>query len=236
MASLDVAQSRSGATEVACQNFRETDFGKEVMHGLHVDGIVNIPYGESEEDALSMAGVVCGAAQDLVLGEKPHKERIMSKGETRYGLEAVYMGGGTVAAFKKIASLLGAVLCAVVDGASAGVVDHKHVVVANAVGTGVQMWHRDGRAKEVLDKTDPAHRDKRTRPEPHPFSPVTAFQENTVLHVVKGSHNRGEENDFSQDAADIHHIPIGYIAIPLVLEGDAPEKIANRRDDAIRRR
>ncbi|CAM9986978.1 unnamed protein product [Ectocarpus sp. 6 AP-2014] len=213
MASLDAAENRSGAIEVACQAFRETGFGKEVVHGLYSDGIVNIPYGESEESALSMAGVVCGAAQDLMLGEKPHKERIMIKGQTRYGLEARCMGGGTVAAFEKIASLLAAVLCAVVDGASVGVVTHKHVALANAVGTGVQMWHRDGRAKEVLAKTDPSHKGKRTRPEPHPFSAVIAFQENTVLHVVKGSHNRGEENDFSQDAPHTHHIPIGYTAV-----------------------
>ncbi|CAN0006558.1 unnamed protein product [Ectocarpus sp. 4 AP-2014] len=160
-----------------------------------------------------MAGVVCGAAQDLVLGEKPHRERVKIKGQTRYALEAIYMGGGTVAAFKEIASLLAAVLCAVVDGASVGVVTHKHAALANAMGTGVQMWHRDGRAKEVLAKTHPSHKDKRTRPEPHPFSAVIAFQENTVLHVVRGSHNRGEENDFSQDAPHAHHIPIGYAAV-----------------------
>ncbi|CBN80317.1 conserved unknown protein [Ectocarpus siliculosus] len=224
MASLDAAaaENQSGAIEVACQDFRETAFGKEVMHDLHVDGIVNIPYGTSEADALSMAGVVRGAAQDLVLGEKPHRERVKIKGQTRYALEAIYMGGGAVAAFEEIASLLAAVLCAVVDGASGGVVTHKHVALANAMGTGVQMWHRDGRAKEVLAKTNPSHKDNRKRPEPHPFSAVIAFEENTVLHVVRGSHNRGKENDFSQDAPHAHHITIGYAAIPLVLEGDAP--------------
>ncbi|CAN0261029.1 unnamed protein product [Ectocarpus sp. 12 AP-2014] len=160
-----------------------------------------------------MAGVVCGAAQNSVLGEKPHRERFVIKGQKRYGLEAVYMGGPIVTAFEDIASLLAAVLCAVVDGASAGVVTHKHAALANAMGTGVQMWHRDGRAKEVLAKTDPSHRGKRTRPEPHPFSAVIAFQENTVLHVVKGSHNRGEENDFSQDAPHEHHVTKGYAAV-----------------------
>ncbi|CAN0515233.1 unnamed protein product, partial [Ectocarpus sp. 8 AP-2014] len=213
MASLDAAENQSGAIEVACQTFQETEFGKEVRNNLHSDGIVNIPYGASEADALSMAGVVCGAAQDLVLGEKPHRERVKIKGQTRYALEAIYMGGGTVVAFKEIASLLAAVLCAVVDGASVGVVTHKHVALANAMGTGVQMWHRDGRAKEVLAKTSPSHKDKRKRPEPHPFSAVIAFQENTVLHVVRGSHTRGEENDFSQYAPHAHHITIGYAAV-----------------------
>ncbi|CAN0434945.1 unnamed protein product, partial [Ectocarpus sp. 13 AM-2016] len=100
------------------------------------------------------------------------------------------------------------------------------------MGTGVQMWHRDGRAKEVLAKTDPSHRGKRTRPEPHPFSAVIAFQENTVLHVVKGSHNRGEENDFSQDAPHEHHITKGYTAVfysilvhrGMGTEGDCPSE------------
>lgn len=212
MESVKTAKN-SVATEAACETFRETEFGKKVKKDLHVHGIVNVPYGASEEDALRMAGVVCGAAQNLVLGDKPHKERVNIKGQTRYGLDASHMGSGTISAFACIAEGLAAVLCAVVDGASAGVVTHKHAALANAIGTELQIWHRDTQAEKVLAKTDPSHEVKRTRVEPHPFSAVTAFEENTVLHVVKGSHARGEEYDFSEDISHTHHIPIGYSAV-----------------------
>lgn len=210
----DLAKAGNSATAIgnACHAYRETDTGKEVQKQLLTVGIANIPYGETEDDALNMARIVRDSAKKLVLGDRPHRDRIMIKGQTRYGLETRYMGGDTISVFQQIAEALAAVLRAVVDGASPGVVSHKHLALANAKGTGKQMWHRDGHAKKVLSKTDRSHMRKKTRTEPHPFSAVCAFQEDTVLHVVEGSHNQGEEMDFSEWDAHVHKIPNGWSA------------------------
>lgn len=213
MTSLDAAENRAGAIEAACQVFQETDFGKKVKKELHEDGIVNIPYGVSEDDALEMASVVRERAKDLMLSDKPHRERKMIKGQTRYVLEARLMGSETDTVFEQTAKAMAAVLRAVVDGASPGVISHMRSALACAEKTEEQMWHRDEYADLVLSRTDPSRIGKRKRPEPSPFSAVSAFQPNTVLHVVKGSHHRGGVKDFRRSAPCAHGIPTGWSAV-----------------------
>lgn len=76
---VDVTDPNS-VSEAACQSFRETSFGKQVLRDLHENGIVNIPYGVSEDDAAQKASVVVGAAKTLLLGVRFTESQRRSKG------------------------------------------------------------------------------------------------------------------------------------------------------------
>lgn len=194
----------------AGQTFRETAFGKKVVLDISRDGFSNIPFCATEDDALEKASAVVDAAKTHVLSSTPHKERNMIKGQTRFALEAKYMGVETASTVKEAGKAASAVMRAVVDGASTGVVTNRESVLANAKKTGEQIWHRDEKACKVLDrmKTGP-----RKRAEPPPFSAVVGFQSGTMLHVVKGSHRRGTESDFSKDEGVGHGIPTGWCCL-----------------------
>lgn len=213
MTSLDAAENRGGKIEAACQAFQETDFGKKVRKELHENGIVNIPYGVSEDDALEMASVVHKSAGELMLSDHPHRDTKMIKRQTRYVLQARLIGAETDTVFKRTAEAIAAVLRAVVDGASPGVISHMRSALACVENTEEQMWHRDEYADLVASRTDPSRTGKRKRPEPSRFSAVSAFQPNTVLHVVKGSHLLGGDKNFSQATPYVHSIPTGWSAV-----------------------
>lgn len=193
----------------AGQTFRETAFGKVVLK-ISRDGFSNIPFCATEDDALEKASAVVDAANTHILSSTPHKERVMIKGQTRFALEAKYMGVETASTMKEAGKAASAVMRAVVDGASTGVVTYRESVLANAEKTDEQIWHRDEKAHKVLDRMKTG---RRKRAEPPPFSAIVGFQSGTKLHVVRGSHRRGTESDFSKDEGVGHGIPTGWCCL-----------------------
>ena len=194
----------------ASQAFRETAFGKNVVLEISRDGISNIPFGATGDDAFEKASVVVDAANRCILTPKPHRERVMIKGQTRFALEAKHMGVETAFVMKEAGKAMSAVMRAVVDGASTGVTTHRESVLANGENTGKQIWHRDEIASKVVARMKAG---PRKRAEPPPFSAVVAFQTGTRLHVVRGSHRRGTESDFSKDEGVGHSIPTGWCSL-----------------------
>lgn len=224
----DVAEGKESvqlvlsALTTANEMFRTSPYGRKVSYELNVDGITNLPFGNTEEHARDLGVHVRGAADQHMLGSVPHRERKQIKNQLRYILGVEYLGAGTQSAMDLAGKAISAVLAAVVDGGSAGVDVSMKTIIANAMLVGWQVWHRDDKAHLVVPRTSKSRADglgkqraSSVRPDAYTFAAVVAFEDDTVIDVVRGSHllaclPNGKSNfNFEASKATTHGVPTG---------------------------
>lgn len=91
-------------------------------------------------------------------------------------------------------------------------VEHATVLLNND-NVNKQVLHRDHCGEDIDAKMRGEGRGPRSRPQPPPFSALCAFQENTVLHAIDGSHLKPLRTQFSTNQAKKREIPVGWVCL-----------------------
>ena len=215
--------ARHYAVENAIHDFRESAYGKLAWHLLHRDGHVLVPLFSSSDVADKTSQMHSSVVESLLAkndeGKHVVSERVLKAepritGETRFMIKPGRLGKEFVSRTREMADTLSSVLLAIAYGAYELVEMEHPTVLLNNENVKKQLLHRDYNGEDIdANMGGMIGRGSRSRPQAPPFSALCAFQDNTHLHAIDGSHLNPSQTNFNSNQAKACHIPTGYACV-----------------------
>ena len=218
----DTHIERHHAVELAIRDFRESAYGKLALRLLHHDGHLLVPLFSSTDVAEKTSQMHSSVAETLLTkndkGDHMVSDRVVKKetritGETRFMVMPEKLGEEFVSRTGEMADTLGCVLLATAYGAYEHVEAEHTTLLLNNDNVRKQILHRDQCGEDIDAKMGGGGRGPRSRPQAPPFSALCAFQDNTLLHAIDGSHLSPLQTNFSTDQAKECAIPVGWACL-----------------------
>lgn len=218
----DTLIERHYEVEIAIRDFRQSAYGKLAMSLLHRDGIVLVPLFSAATVDLKTSQMRHTVVDKLLTknddGKVTVSDRVLKNepritGETRFMIKPGKLGPDFVCRTAEMAYTLGCVLVALAYGAYEHVETEHTTVLLNDGNVKKQVLHRDHCGEEIDAKMRGGGRGPRSRPQAPPFSALCAFQENTVLHAIDGSHLLPLRTQFGIDQTKQYEIPVGWACL-----------------------
>jgi len=205
---------RSFVIKDAVNVFLATPFGNAANLSLLNDGFVNIPYFKYDLEARYLEELrrAVDLTKEVLLASRAPAGAIDigNEGRMSIGVARMVDKEGVVRKIsEEMARTMRAVILAL-DGEmiDMGAVSLHEAMVANKEFTDWQGWHRDQDASAVARSLEGKKRSRARKPS-RTYSVVSAFQSDTVLGVVRGSHRTGL-TDFKNAESHDHGIPPGW--------------------------
>ena len=218
----DTLIERHYYVESAIRDFRQSAYGKLAMSLLHRDGLVLVPLfsaATAAEKTSQMRHTVVDKLLtknedgDYTVSNRVLKNEPRITGETRFMIKPGKLGPDFVCLTEEMAYTLGCILIALAYGAYEHVETEHTTVLLNDGNVKKQVLHRDHSGEDIDAKMRGGGRGPRSRPQAPPFSALCAFQENTVLHSIDGSHLLPLRTQFDKDQTKQHKIPVGWACL-----------------------
>lgn len=213
---------RHYAVEIAIRDFRESAYGKLAWHFLNRDGHLLVPLLSSsdvEEKTTQMRLAVVDKLLtktddgNHMVSDTVTKKQARITGESRFMIDPGKLGEEFVGCTGEMVDTLGCVLLAIAYGAYERVESEHISLLLNNDNVQKQALHRDHCEEEIDKQLHGSGRGPRSRPQPPPFSALCAFQQQTSIHAVDGSHLNPLQTKFSANEAKQCHIPVGWACL-----------------------
>ena len=218
----DTLIQRHYGVELAIRDFRQSAYGKLAVSLLHNDGLLLVPLFSSSDISEKITQMRRAVAEKLLTkneqGDCTVSGRVLKNepritGETRFMVKPGKLGPDFVCLTEEMAYTVGCVLVALAYGAYEHVETEHTTVLLNDGNVKKQVLHRDHCGEEIDAKMRGRGRGPRSRPQAPPFSALCAFQENTVLHAIDGSHLLPLRTQFDIGQTKQHEIPVGWACL-----------------------